>query len=235
MARKCRKTAMTRLPVFIFLVATVYPIHAEKARGWQTGKVLESGSQRQSQIVGTSNGPVDGTTTVDRRQWDSDQFVIDAGDRLISISKDVPRMGGSTISWSIGKRLRLVPGDAVQFALEKDSIYVLVDGKEQKLHVDRITLKPGDPAPASASTGISPEQPDAQFAAQLQQEFPEIVADSERMSRGLQPESEIFKCAGAIYRAAVAADPALKESRGALLMAARQAKAELKTGACAAH
>jgi hypothetical protein len=34
---------------------------------------------------------------------------------------------------------------AFNFALDRDTIYVLVDGKERKLHVDRIALKPSEP------------------------------------------------------------------------------------------
>ena len=127
------------------LLGLATPVRAERARAWQAGKVIESGSQRMSEITGVSPGPIDGTTTVDRRQWDSEQFVVDAGDRFIWISDAVRRMGGSTISFRVGKGARLTPGDNVTFAIERDTIYVLVDGKERKLHVDRIALKPEKP------------------------------------------------------------------------------------------
>jgi len=226
---------------FFALLATIAapvpsPIHAEKARDWQNGKIIESGSQRMSEVTGVSSGPVDGTATVDRRQWDAEQFVVDAGDRLIVLSQSIRRMGGSTISFRVGKGARLAPGDTVTFAIERDAAYVMVDGKERKLHVDRIALKQGSqPALASSPKAASSEQADAELATQLQKEFPEIAADADRVNRGLQPESELFKCAGEIYRAAVAADPTLTASKGALLMAARQARAELKAGACASH
>jgi len=141
---------MRRLPFFAFLATIAAlipsPIHAEKARAWQAGKVIESGSQRMSEITGVSNGPVDGTAMVDRRQWDSEHFVVDAGDRFIWISDAVRRMGGSTLSFRVGKGAGLAPGESVTFAVERDSIYVLVDGKERKLHVDRIALKPSEPS-----------------------------------------------------------------------------------------
>lgn len=79
------------------------------------------------------------------------------------------------------------------------------------------------------------EQSDAELTAQLHKEFPEIEADSERVTRGLNPESELFKCAGEIYRAAVGLDSTLKGSNWLLLMAARQARTEMKAGGCAQH
>ena len=103
----------------------------KKSAPKQAGKVIESGSQRMSEITGVSSGPVDGTATVDRRQWDSERFVVDAGDRFIWISDAVRRMGGSTISFLVGKGAGLVPGESVTFAVERDSIYVLVGGKER--------------------------------------------------------------------------------------------------------
>jgi hypothetical protein len=77
---------------------------------------------------------------------DVDQFTIDAGDRLVWISQADPRMGGPTISFRLGKGLGLVPGQSVTFAIDRNTAYVLVDGKEHKVHVDRIALKPAEPA-----------------------------------------------------------------------------------------
>lgn len=74
---------------------------------------------------------------------------------------------------------------------------------------------------------ISAARSDAEFGGRIAAEFPEIAADSKRVSEGERPQTELFKRAGAIYRAAVAEDPALKGSKGLLLIAARQAKAEL--------
>lgn len=62
-----------------------------------------------------------------------------------------------------------------------------------------------------------------------------IEVDKMALHDGLKPESELFKCTGEIFNTSVALDPTLKDSKGALLMAARQAKAELKTGACTSH
>ncbi len=77
---------------------------------------------------------------------------------------------------------------------------------------------------------ISAARSDAEFGGRIAAEFPEIAEDSKRVSQGERPQSELFKRAGAIYRAAVAEDPALKGSKGLLLIAARQAKAELSKG-----
>ena len=74
---------------------------------------------------------------------------------------------------------------------------------------------------------IQAARSDAEFGGRIAAEFPEIAADSQRVSKGERPQTELFQRAGAIYRAAVAEDPALKGSKGLLLIAARQAKAEL--------
>ena len=58
------------LAASMVLLSWAAPGRAEKARAWQTGKVIESGSQRSSQVTGLASGPVDGTTTVKRRQWE---------------------------------------------------------------------------------------------------------------------------------------------------------------------
>lgn len=73
------------------------------------------------------------------------------------------------------------------------------------------------------------EQRDAEgaFERQLASEFPELVEDSRRQSKGEQPKTELWARTREIYREAVALDPALKSSKSALIIAARQAKAEL--------
>lgn len=73
------------------------------------------------------------------------------------------------------------------------------------------------------------EQRDAEgaFERQLASEFPELVEDSRRQMKGEQPKTELWARTREIYREAVALDPALKTSKSALIIAARQAKAEL--------
>lgn len=68
---------------------------------------------------------------------------------------------------------------------------------------------------------------DAEFGARIAQEFPEIAEDSKRIDRGEKPKSDLFMAASRIYQQLVADDPALKDTNGALLIAARQAKAEV--------
>ncbi len=68
---------------------------------------------------------------------------------------------------------------------------------------------------------------DAEFSMKLEREFPEILADSKLVSAGERPKTELFKRTREIYQEAVAEDPSLEASKGAMLMAARQAKREL--------
>lgn len=75
---------------------------------------------------------------------------------------------------------------------------------------------------------IKAERADAEFGARIANEFPEIAEDSRRLERGEKPQSELFRLAGEIYRGLVADDSTLKGTNGALLIAARQAKAQIK-------
>lgn len=74
---------------------------------------------------------------------------------------------------------------------------------------------------------ITEARSDAEFGGKFASEFPEMAADSARVSKGEKPQSELFKRAGVLYRAAVDEDPSLKGSKGLLLMVARQAKKDL--------
>lgn len=69
---------------------------------------------------------------------------------------------------------------------------------------------------------------DSGFDAKLAVEFPELVEDSKLVKAGKAPTSELYKRTGEIYRASIEEDPQLKGSKSALLIAARQAKAEIK-------
>lgn len=74
---------------------------------------------------------------------------------------------------------------------------------------------------------ISEARNEAVFSGRLEAEFPEMMEDSARVAKGLAPKSELFVKAGEIYRDLVDMDPSLKNSRGLLLIAARQAKAAI--------
>lgn len=78
---------------------------------------------------------------------------------------------------------------------------------------------------------ITEARTDAEFGIKLSKEFPEIAEDSDRVSRGERPKTEIFKRAGELYREAVAEDPKLEGSKGLLLTVARMAKKELEFAA----
>lgn len=82
----------------------------------------------------------------------------------------------------------------------------------------------------ATSEEISDARSEAVFSGRLEAEFPEMMEDSARVSKGLAPKSELFVKAGEIYRDLVDMDPSLKNSRGLLLIAARQAKAAIGKG-----
>lgn len=68
---------------------------------------------------------------------------------------------------------------------------------------------------------------EGQFQDAMQREFPEMAEDLARVEAGKKPENEIFILAADIYNEARKLDPALTGSKSALLMATRQAAAQL--------
>src|SRR5439155_2412654 len=100
------------------------------------------------EVIGASTGgpgDVSGlgtTTTLQRRRWDEDTYVIDAGDRVIVISESIRRMGGDTISFRVRKPAYLLPGSQIKYAVEKDQFFVQGDdGKEHKFRIVRVSMK----------------------------------------------------------------------------------------------
>lgn len=110
---------------------------------------MEAGSERRSEITGaTTTGTVGGTgnvnaeTTTQRRTWDENTYLIDAGDKLYVISETIPRMGGGLVSIPVKKGAHLVPGSSVKFAVDRDQMVIQNDtGKERKFHILRVSLK----------------------------------------------------------------------------------------------
>lgn len=80
---------------------------------------------------------------------------------------------------------------------------------------------------AAANENLHAARVDATFDGQLASEFPEIAADGKRIAAGQEPQTEIYKRAAVNFREMVALDPSLKNSKSALIMAARTAKAQL--------
>lgn len=69
---------------------------------------------------------------------------------------------------------------------------------------------------------------ESQFQSVMANEFPEMQSDLARLDKGLKPESPLFVLAAEIYQDAIALDPQLKGSKSTLIMATRQAAAQLE-------
>ena len=195
------------------------------------GTGMSTGPMSTAQVncnTTTSGGP----QTVTTSRLDVENVVESNGERFII------RCTGSWVGTNCSP---MRDGDTFQAEYDgKTTMWVSARrggnlGKAITVKYRVVDRRPIPTATATSQARASADRADAEFVTQLQREFPELAADSDRVSRGLKPESELFNCTGEIYRSSVALDPALKDSKGALLMAARQAKAELKTGACAAH
>jgi hypothetical protein len=135
--------------LFLMSVLTVALSAKKPDRTWLTGTVLEVTMVRQSAVTGAtttgtvdSNGGVNTTTTTNRRSWDEGTYQIDAGDRLYVISESIPRFGGSLISIRMRKSVGLVAGSEITYTVDRDAIIIQADGKERKLHILQVRMKP---------------------------------------------------------------------------------------------
>jgi hypothetical protein len=119
-----------------------------KARNWKDGVVVDAGSQRISEIVGSettgrvdNGGNINASTTNTERLHDEDTYAIDAGDRFYIVSEYIRRMGGQLASFRLKRGVRLAPDSKVKYAIDRWDLYVLLDGKEHKLRIQRISMK----------------------------------------------------------------------------------------------
>jgi hypothetical protein len=71
------------------------------------------------------------------------------------------------------------------------------------------------------------EQQHSPIYLKVAQEFPELIEDNERVTRGEKPQTEVFKRTGRIFSEALGLDPSLENSLGAVLLAARLASMQL--------
>lgn len=78
-----------------------------------------------------------------------------------------------------------------------------------------------------ADQKISRAQQASTIDQKIGREFPDLIADNDRVQRGEKPQTEMYKRTGKILQELVADDPSLKNSTGALMAAARMAKQQL--------
>lgn len=64
-------------------------------------------------------------------------------------------------------------------------------------------------------------------SSQLSTEFPELVEDSKRFTRGEHPQSKLFGRTALLLSQMIEGDPSIKKSPAALLLAARAARQQL--------
>ena len=120
----------------------------EKERQWQTGKVLDAnrektnaGTVNSSAVSATSSGSntsgsVSGTSTAVYRV---STYVIEAGDYIYQCQEH--------LKWKWSKPAQLTVNAPVQFAIEKDRLYIKSeDGSEHETKIIKMTLKPKQPS-----------------------------------------------------------------------------------------
>lgn len=139
---------MLRLLLCAAVVAAAGLMYARE-RVWKDAVIVESGSERRSEIAGATTtgrvdtaGNVDADTRTRQRAWDENTYLIDAGDRVYVVSESIPRMGGRLISVPIKRGAHLVPGSQIKYAVDRDQLFVAGDdGKEHKFHIVRVSMK----------------------------------------------------------------------------------------------
>lgn len=80
----------------------------------------------------------------------------------------------------------------------------------------------------SIERAVGENRSEGQFQNVMEDEFPDMAADLKRVNAGKKPETELFILSAEIYNDAIALDPDLKGSKSALIMATRQAAAQLQ-------
>ena len=124
----------------------------EKQRQWQTGKVVEtSGEKTYAGNVGSASGTAtsSGSTTYGNATGSSiavykvyETYTIEAGDYVYVCQE--------RIKWKWSKPALLTVNGPVQFAMEKDRIYIKSeDGSEHETKIIKKILKTQQPPPTS--------------------------------------------------------------------------------------
>ena len=135
---------------FIFLLLTLLTasevVAAEKPRDWQTGKVLDSQSQRY--FAGTvGSGSTNGTVNTDTGTYHDqsnnsstaiyrvyETFLIE-GDQYVYLAQEHLR-------WRWSKAANVTVNGPVKYAVEKRKLYVVdEDGKEHEMDIVKKTLR----------------------------------------------------------------------------------------------
>jgi hypothetical protein len=188
--------------------------------GINTGPLSTASVNCQTTTQGT------GPTTVTTRRLDV-RNVVEANGEWFTIS--------CTANWALSNCSPMTDGD--KFDAEYDGKTTMWISARKggnlgkpitiKYHVlDRRPIPPGKMSVQATPEALRAAH-DAEIEHQIQSEFPEIVEDYKRVAEGQPPQTELFKRAAEIYRLAIAEDPGLKNANGALLLAIRQAQAEL--------
>lgn len=133
------------LPFLLVALLTPSAFAKSKERQWQTGKLLDTNQGRvYAGNVGSASGSAttSGNTTYGNTSGHStavyrlyETYVIDAGDYVYESQEH--------LKWRWSKAATLTVNGPVQFAIEKDHIYIKSeDGSEHDTKLFKKTLKP---------------------------------------------------------------------------------------------
>lgn len=159
----CQRLSASALSLFVLIVlavlvlpGTAFAKHEPKTYP-ESGKVISAGLNEHTKSHPTTgtNGNVHGGGTYSvyshtyKIETDSRIYELDCG--------KVPTFGFHTTGKGCGGNKELEIGDAIQFRIEKDSLYLpLPDGSEQKMRILNQELKP-ESKPANAADEKRPD------------------------------------------------------------------------------
>jgi len=134
--------------LYAALLSSTPAFGKEKQRQWQTGKVLDTNHKRTfAGTVGSDSGTAtsSGNTTYGSANGDStavyreyETYAIDAGNYVYECQEH--------IKWRWSKPAVLTVNGPVQFAIEKDRLYIKSeDGSEHETKITKKILKPAGP------------------------------------------------------------------------------------------
>jgi hypothetical protein len=81
----------------------------------------------------------DGTVQSRRSTWDEHSYAIAGEDRVYEFEDNIPTILGGALP--VAKAIKLEVGTHIKYAIEKESIYVIVEGRERKFHISRTALR----------------------------------------------------------------------------------------------
>jgi hypothetical protein len=134
-----------RSVLVLALIFGHYAVAAEKIKGWQTGKVLDTNRQRYfAGTVGNSNTNVvaDSSGNYHRNSSGSETAVYRVYESFVIEGGQYVYLAQERLKWRWSKPANVTVNGPVKYAIEKRKLYVMdEDNKEHEMEIVKKTLR----------------------------------------------------------------------------------------------